>query len=118
MSSERSLVSRCLDFLNGLSNCKAIKLHGGVFMEAGTPDILAVKNGKAIFLEIKKPGKQYMPTEIQAERLSQWYTAGARCAVIKSVDYLKRGIMKSEWSGNAEMEGWLWSKRDDEGTEC
>lgn len=36
----------------------AMKIAGGPFQRAGVPDLLLIKGGKAVFLEVKQPGKK------------------------------------------------------------
>lgn len=59
-----------------------LKIHGG-FGRAGIPDILCLKDGRAVFLEAKQPGKKasklqvFTMGEIESE-------AGAPCFVVTS----------------------------------
>lgn len=56
-----------------------IKLH-----EAGTPDILAIRDGKCTFIEVKiKPNK---PTDLQIMKMEELERFGARCIVAYSLD--------------------------------
>lgn len=74
---------RILDALNQMSGTKAIKIHGGVFGEAGTPDIVCAHRGRVFLFEVKtKTGRV---SEIQLYRLKQWQDAGATTAVVRSV---------------------------------
>lgn len=60
----------------------SLKIHGG-FGRAGIPDLLCLKDGQAVFLEVKQPGKKasklqvFTMSEIEAE-------AGAPCFVVTS----------------------------------
>ena len=81
---ESTLVRQILDYLNNLPQCKAIKIHGSRFQEAGTPDILCCKDGKTVFIECKI-GKEKV-TPIQELRLKQWQDAGASCLVAYSLE--------------------------------
>lgn len=84
MKPESRIVKKILAYLNGLDNCKAIKIHGSPYMEAGTPDVLCIYRGAPIWFEVKaaSPGKV---SDIQRRRLEEWSTAGARCAVVYSL---------------------------------
>ena len=80
---ESRLVSLILAYLNGLPAGKAIKIHGSQFMEAGTPDVLAVVNGRAVLVEVKTGTKT---SPIQEYRIGQWRDAGAVVVVARSLD--------------------------------
>lgn len=69
-----------------------MKIHGGPYQLAGVPDLLCVRDGRALFLEVKRPGEK--PTAIQRARMDEIKTVGgAVCAVVTSVeeadDYLR-----------------------------
>ena len=85
---ESTLVKKILKYLNDLPQCKAIKIHGSRFQEAGTPDILCCKNGETIFIECKI-GKNKV-TDIQSVRIRQWQEAGASCLVAYTLDDVKK----------------------------
>ena len=85
---EKSIVNQILKYLNSLPRCKAIKLHGSVFMERGTPDILCVNHGDPYFFEVKRP--RGVPTELQNKRLEQWKNVGAVCHVVFSPQEIKK----------------------------
>ena len=72
---ETALKNKVLEYLNSLPGCKAIKIHGNAYTEAGTPDIAGCINGRAFWIELKEPGKT--PTLIQRKRISEWLAAGA-----------------------------------------
>ena len=82
--SETALKNRVLKYLNGLPACKAIKIHGSEYMEAGTPDIIGCIKGRFFAIELKEPGKK--PEPIQKLRLRQWYDADALIGVAESLD--------------------------------
>ena len=46
------------------------------------PDVLAIKEGRAAFLEVKRPGQE--PTRIQRHRMRELEAAGAAVAVVTS----------------------------------
>lgn len=73
---EAALTKNILVTLNSHSDCKAIKVHGSQFTEAGTPDILGCWRGIMFTIEVKA-AKATTPTAIQLERLNQWRQAGA-----------------------------------------
>lgn len=62
-----------------------MKIHGGPYQLAGVPDLLCIKHGKAVFLEVKQPGKK--ATEIQARRMNEIETqGGAACFVVHNYE--------------------------------
>lgn len=54
------------------------KIHGGPYQRAGIPDVLAVKDGRALWVEVKRPGEK--PTKIQEHVMAGLRAAG--CVVI------------------------------------
>ena len=92
MTESRTITSPAVRALSGLQGVKAIKAHGSVYMELGTPDIAASAKmecphcgarGQAFLLEGKKPGRK--PSAIQRKRLREWNDAGAIVGIIYSV---------------------------------
>lgn len=83
MASEASIVNRI---------CKELKTrgiwyekrHGDIYARRGQPDLLVVIEGRAFFLEVKRPGQA--PTPLQAHRLEQCRNAGAVAEVVRSLD--------------------------------
>lgn len=60
-----------------------MKIHGGPYQPAGIPDLLLVKDGRALWLEVKQPGKK--PTAIQEQRMKEIFTqGGSPCYVVTS----------------------------------
>lgn len=55
-----------------------MKVHGGAYQMSGIPDILAIKAGRAVFLEVKQPGKA--PTPLQEQRMHEIRTVGGAVA--------------------------------------
>jgi len=47
---------------------------------SGIPDLLCVKHGRAVFFEVKQPGKQ--PTELQKQRMHEIRTTGGGVAEV------------------------------------
>ena len=78
---EASLVRWFRKRLEGLGFF-TIKFHGSVFSMAGFPDVLALRNGKAWFIEAKVPGNE--PTKIQAYMLRTLALFGCQVSVIHS----------------------------------
>lgn len=71
-----SVVTPILDYLNSLPNSKAINIHGGIYSELGTPDVVGCINGRMVAFECKRTDKEE-PTPIQKWRLCEWIVAGA-----------------------------------------
>lgn len=71
-------------------NSGAIQTVNGMrvrLSEAGTPDILAIKQGRIVFIEVKRPGNK--PTERQIAKMKILEEYGAKCIVAHSVDELE-----------------------------
>jgi len=60
------------------------KFHGNAFSMSGVPDVLAIKDGRACWLECKRPGEK--PTPIQLLRIKELREAGCPVAVVTSAD--------------------------------
>ena len=72
-------MAKTIKLLNALPRTKAIKLHGSVFQQRGSPDIFGVNFSHPFVVEMKTElGKL---SDIQKKRLAEWYEAGVRCIV-------------------------------------
>lgn len=79
-----SVVTKIMNWINGLPNGKAINIHGSVYSEKGTPDIIGCIDTKFVAFECKKPkGK---PTKIQEHRIKQWLKCGAIAGIVYSLE--------------------------------
>jgi len=58
------------------------KFHGNAFTMSGVPDVLLIRNGRAVWLECKRPGEE--PTKIQTHRMRELASAGCPVAVVTS----------------------------------
>ncbi len=58
----------------------AVKTWGGPYQRPGLPDVLVVANGRAVFLELKRPGSR--PTELQEATMEELELAGALVRVV------------------------------------
>lgn len=68
------------------------KIAGGPMQTSGIPDLLCVKSGKAVFLEVKQPGKN--PTELQKQRMHEIRnTGGAVAEVVRSREEAERILL-------------------------
>lgn len=60
-----------------------LKIHGGPFQQAGLPDLLVIKKGRAMWLEVKMPGKY--ATRLQSHWMEKLRKAGCVTAVVCTV---------------------------------
>ena len=60
-----------------------VKVHGGLFQEAGIPDIIGCWNGKFVAIELKTP--QGEPSELQKYTLNKLDSVGAIVGIATSV---------------------------------
>ncbi len=70
------VVRPVLRYLNSLPKSKAINIHGSVFSERGTPDVIGCVNGRLVVFECKRDATEDLE-EIQKWRLCEWIAAGA-----------------------------------------
>ena len=73
-----------LRYLNSLPCAKAINVHGSVFSERGTPDVIGCVGGRFVAFECKRSPEEE-PTKVQMWRLSEWVRAGAVVGAVSSV---------------------------------
>lgn len=59
-----------------------IKIHGSAYQLSGLPDVLALKGGVAVWLEVKRHGES--TTRIQEHRMRELEEAGCIAAVVRS----------------------------------
>lgn len=87
-----SVVVKIMKWINSMPNGKAINIHGSVYSEKGTPDIIGCIGSRFIALECKKSkGK---PTEIQKYRIKEWQRCGAIAGIVYSFEEAKELIDK------------------------
>ena len=60
----------------------AMKNHGSVYSLVGLPDVLVIKDGRAAWMEVKRPNEH--PTKVQVHRMGELVAAGCQCAVVRS----------------------------------
>ena len=60
----------------------AIKMHGSAYSLKGIPDNLLLKDGRAFWIEFKRPGEE--PTKIQLKRMAELAAVGCAVAVCTS----------------------------------
>lgn len=79
---EKVIVARVLDEARRLGFF-AVKMHGGPFMPKGLPDVLAIRNGRAVWIEVKRPGER--PTAVQYAMMDKLAAAGCVVDVATSI---------------------------------
>lgn len=84
---EKTIVARVMATAKSLGWWTA-KMHGDAFMLSGLPDVLVVKNGRAAWMECKRPGQD--ATKIQEHRMRELARAGCPVAVVRSADEARR----------------------------
>lgn len=90
---EKVIVARVLDEARRLG-WLAYKIHGGPYMPRGLPDVLALKDGRATWIEVKRPGEE--PTSVQVTRMRQLADAGCAVGVATSVGEAARILASAE----------------------
>jgi Holliday junction resolvase len=78
---ERTIVAKVMATAKSLG-WFVVKIHGSAYQMAGLPDILAIKGGRAVWMEAKVPGNE--PSKIQLHRMRELAAAGCPVAVVYS----------------------------------
>ncbi len=81
----QGVVVPIMRYLNSLPHAKAVNVHGSVFSERGTPDVIGRVGGRLVAFECKRSADEE-PTRIQLWRLSEWIRAGAVVGAVSSVE--------------------------------
>lgn len=81
------VVQPVLDYLNSIPGAKAINIHGSVFSERGTPDVIGSIRGRMIAFECKRDTSEPLE-DIQEWRLSEWIAAGAVVGGVSDVSHV------------------------------
>ena len=68
----------------------AVKIHGGPFQNAGLPDILALKDGLLLAIEVKRPGGKATP--LQEHVLGELALHGATVRLATCVEDIREII--------------------------
>ena len=71
-----------------------LKVAGGQFQTPGIPDLLCLKEGRAVWLEVKTPGGKATPKQaaMMAEIATQ---AGCLCHVVTSADEAREALLRA-----------------------
>ena len=79
---EKNVQRDCIKWLEGRG---WIVTKMGLNSQRGWPDLLALRNGQAVFIEVKRPGGQLAPLQVEmAKRLHR------ACFVVLCVDDVKQ----------------------------
>lgn len=81
------VVRPLLRYLNSLPNSKAVNIHGSVFCERGTPDVIGCIRGRTVAFECKRSEGE-APEAIQKWRLAEWLAAGAIVGAVSDVKHV------------------------------
>lgn len=75
----------------------AQKVHSSRYAQAGWPDLLAIRDGRCLFIEVKMPGRE--PTALQEAMHDRLRSAGAQVEVAWSVEDAQRAAAycEEEW---------------------
>lgn len=87
-----SVVKPILEYINSLPNSKAINIHGSIFSERGTPDVVGCIGGRFIAFECKRDDTEDLE-QIQKWRLAEWLAAGAVVGGVSDVFHVKLILM-------------------------
>lgn len=87
---ERDIVKCIKLYLNGIDGVFVWKTHGGQFGTAGEPDLIGSYKGKALGIEVKRPGKK--ATRLQYLFLKKLQAAGATAFVACSIEDVKQKL--------------------------
>mgnify|MGYP003134333489 CR=1 FL=1 len=87
---ERDIVRSIRSYLNAIDGVFVWKTHGGQFGTAGEPDLIGSYKGKALGIEVKRPGKK--ATRLQDLFLKKLQAAGATAFVACSIEDVKQKL--------------------------
>lgn len=104
MTEEAKIINDILDFVNKTGYGKAIKVHGNIFTESGTPDIIGgilvghpwrdFPTVVPFAIEVKILGEK--PSKIQEHRLWEWGIMGGFAATwVTSLEEFKEFIERA-----------------------
>ncbi len=87
---ERDIVKSIKLYLNGIDGVFVWKTHGGQFGTAGEPDLIGSYKGKALGIEVKRPGKK--ATRLQDLFLKKLQAAGAIAFIAYNLEDAKKKL--------------------------
>ena len=84
---EKTVVANIMKYLSSLPNCRAKKFHGTQFGQKEL-DIYGSLDGRAFFIEVKRPGGKL--SVIQEVEIDTWRSVGAIAGVAYGVDDVRK----------------------------
>lgn len=78
------VVAPIMKYLGSLPRSKCVNVHGGIYTERGTPDVIGSIGGRAVAFECKRSPDEEQ-TRIQDWRLAEWLASGAVVGAVSSV---------------------------------
>lgn len=79
---EATIRTKIIKFINGRPGGAIQIRHQSGYHRKGDPDLTGAYRQLHVEIEVKRPGEK--PTELQAQRLNYWQSAGAQVAVLRS----------------------------------
>jgi Holliday junction resolvase len=79
---ERTIVAKVMDEARRLG-WWTMKNHGNAYSLKGLPDVLVIKDGRAAWMEVKRPGHD--ATRVQEHRMRELAKVGCPVTVVRSV---------------------------------
>lgn len=83
---EKQITEKIVTYLRG-AGFWVFKVKGGPMQMSGVPDLLACRGGQLYAFEVKRPGGRV--SAIQRKRLDELEAAGAKAAVVTSVEEVR-----------------------------
>ena len=106
MPLESSIQRSIMQILQAIPSSYVVKIHGSAYGRKGVPDILWIYQGRAIFAELKQPGRTM--DKLQRFEAAKIQLAGATHFVWQSVaearEDISRVIRPPECSGTVDQE--------------
>lgn len=93
MAREINIVDRIIEYINSMPHGTAEKVQG-TMRSSGKSDINACINGRCIRLEVKTADHGNKESKKQSINLRRWSAAGAVCAVVYSLEEVKKILEK------------------------
>ena len=84
---EKHIVQKIMRWLRA-NGFWCVKIHGGEFQQAGLPDVLAIRDGRACWFEVKRPGGKATP--LQARTIAILKEYGCTAGVVYSIEDVVR----------------------------
>ena len=107
---ETDIQSKILNYLNSIPFCMAENVSGNA-SQSGRSDINACYKGACLKLEVKGGTEGYGVTKQQQLYLKRWEIAGAKVAVIESIEEVKEILELIDRGRANEIQAWNDRKR-------